>query len=150
MKKAITLTPAAFMAQSAIGRSVDINQSQVTGSFDLMSSNQVANPLNHHCLPKSLHAILTTQAGAPNADIGSLPQDDVSPASYTMAEEPENDSDKSCFDNDDLIEGRAHDAGASDLARADHAPEKENAAKLTSTSRAKPCRCDASHNTAQS
>ena len=65
MKKAITLTPA-LMAQQTFVRSSDINQSQAAGSFDLMNSNKVANPLNEHCLPQTLHAILTTQVDTPN------------------------------------------------------------------------------------
>ena len=89
-------------------------------------------------------------ADAREADIPSLLQDDVSPASSAMVIKADNNSEKYSCDNVDHVESSDDDAGASNLASADHAPEKENAAKFTSKSRAKPSRCDASHNTAQS
>jgi len=61
----------------------------------------------------------------------------------------DNDSAKYPCNNDDQVKSRDHDAGASNLTKAGHTSEKENAVKLTNSSRAKPGRCDTSSNTAQ-
>ena len=154
MQRAIKLTPA-IMAQTAYGYSVDLNQSDAHGSFDLTCSNQVANPLTDlrplqtgaHDADAPTRKAFTAQK---NVSPGGLIQDDVSPPSSAMVIEADNDSTKYSCDTDDHVRSRNHDSGATNLSSADHAPEKENAAKFTSKSRAKPSRCDASHNTAQS
>ena len=62
--------------------------------------------------------------------------------------EIDNDRVKYSCSEDDHAKSRDQDAGASNLAKADHASEKENAAKFTSG--AKLSRSDASYNNAQS
>jgi len=148
--KLVVMTQTVMTQPEANGYGHGISQSKVTGSYDPASSNQVANYLDDHWPTQTQDAILAALADAPEAGMPSLLQDDVSPASSAMVIEADKNSEKYSCDNVDHVESSDDDAGASNLASADHAPEKENAAKLTSTSRTEPSSFDGSDNTAQS